>query len=182
MSVCTLFVRCRFEGSSTRVDSARGRLSFVVRTRNEFASSGYRAARRSVVLLEKLEAERDEVVRARLEPFRTRIQELEAALDALEEARDEEARQRSNREAAKIAWLDGYRAPTRCSRTTTRAIPGRPRSATDGTATGAGARRVVWYPAPASPVLPLVFESTASRGSGYRAGSLGASLATLVTS
>lgn len=65
--------------------------------------------RRAVVLLEKLQAEKDEVVKLRLEPFRERLEEFEGALQALENARDAEARERSNREAAKVVWLDGYR-------------------------------------------------------------------------
>jgi hypothetical protein len=65
--------------------------------------------RRSHVLLEKLEAERDEVIHARLEPFRAQLQALEEALAAFEQTRDTEARMRGIREAAKQEWLEGYR-------------------------------------------------------------------------
>lgn len=65
--------------------------------------------RRSVVLLEKLSSEPDEVISSRLEPFRVQLEAFEQALANYEEARDDEARMRGNREAAKLIWLEGYR-------------------------------------------------------------------------
>ena len=65
--------------------------------------------RRSVVLREHLEAETDEYIKSRLEPFRARLDSFETALNEYEAALDLEATMRANLGVEKLKWMDGYR-------------------------------------------------------------------------